>query len=172
MTEEELLFFVKLEEQMGVCVAGLLNSDPAAALQPLTSAVSACEARPELALSGGYLPRLEQYLRAYQVQADPDLARSHLDWSRMSAAKSSAELREACGAAVRGHNAAAAKALAKGDVDLALESLEHAILLYEGTTLQTRTDPQCHLLAQLTEICRLLCYRQRPHKVNDALKLI
>jgi hypothetical protein len=75
MTEEELLFFVKLEEQIGAFLAALLNSDPATALQALTSAVSACEARPQLALSGGYLPRLEQYLRAYQVQADPDLAR-------------------------------------------------------------------------------------------------
>jgi hypothetical protein len=75
MTEEELIFFVRLEEQMRACIAGLLNSNATAAVQALTNAVSGCEAQPQLALSAGYLPRIEQYLRAHQVQADPDLAR-------------------------------------------------------------------------------------------------
>jgi hypothetical protein len=91
----------------------------------------------------------------------------------MVPAKPPLELCDACNASVRGHNAAAAKALSKGDIQAAMDSLERAIVLYEGSPGFLKTaDRQFQLLAKLSEICRLLCYKQGPQKVNDALKLI
>ena len=91
----------------------------------------------------------------------------------MSAANPSAELRQACDLAISEHTAAAAKALATRETDAALLSLDRAIFLYEcSSSLPKTADRQFQLLAKLSEICRLLCYKQEPQKVNDALRLI
>ena len=79
----------------------------------------------------------------------------------------------ACELAVSGHSANAAQALANKQIEVALTSLDKAITLCEACpTIGKDADSQFRLVARLVEICRVLCHKFRPNKVNEALKLI